>query len=172
MSDKSCPAKGRRRRAYGIVPAVLALGLGIGMSPAAAAGSGATITREDVAGDTVVCRDETLTVTSGTFQVVVHEHVTPSGTLHVIVQGNAQGVKAISSNGVQYQVPGGFRNTFNATPGATVSKSVGVLTVVGQGSAPDFHVHDVVHVTVNANGEVTADVDLHRGASCVVPPMG
>lgn len=171
MSDSSNPRR-RRRRAYGVVPAVLALGLGVGLSPAAAAGNGATITLEDVTGDTVVCGDQTLTVTSGTFKVVIHESVTPSGALHVTVQGNAQGVRAISSSGALYQVPGGFWNTFNATRGATVSKSVGVLTVVGQGGAPNFHVHDVVHVTIDANGAVTADVDFHRGASCVVPPMG
>ena len=171
MSDSSSPRR-RRRRAYGVVPAVLALGLGAGLSPAAAGGNGATITQEDVAGDTVVCGDQTLTVTSGTFKVVINERVTPSGSLHVTVQGNAQGVKATSTSEAQYQVPGGFSNTFNATLGATVSKSVGVLTVLGQGGAPNFHVHDVVHVTVNANGEVTADVDFHRGASCVVPPMG
>ena len=172
MSDSSSPRRDRRRRAYGVVPAVLALGLGVGLSPASAGGNGATITREDVTGDTVSCGAETLTVTSGTFKVVINERVTPSGALHVTVQGSAQGVKAISSSGAQYLVPGGFSNTFNATRGATVSKNVGVLTIVGQGGAPNFHVHDVVHVTINANGDVTADVDFHRGASCVVPPMG
>ena len=47
----------------------------------------------------------------------------------------------------------------NVTPGATTQTEVHVLNVVGQGSAPNFTVRGVVHLTVNANGDVTAFVD-------------
>jgi hypothetical protein len=168
MSHSSSTTRSRLRRAYGLIPAVLALGLGVGMSPVAAAGSGATITRDDVTGDTVVCGDVTLTVTSGSFQIVTRESLTPSGALHVIVEGNAQGVKAISTGGARYQLPGGFWFEFNATPGATTETQTGVFNVIGRGDAPDFRVRDVVHVTVNANGVITASVDFHSGATCVM----
>lgn len=168
MSHSSSPTRSRLRRAHGLIPAVLALGLGVGMSPAAAAGSGATITRDDVTGDTVVCGDETLTVTSGGFQIVTRQALTPSGALHVIVEGNAQGVKAVSTSGASYQLPGGFWVEFNATPGATTETETGVLNVIGRGDAPDFRVRDVVHVTVDANGLITASVDFHSGATCVM----
>ncbi|MGH3455305.1 MAG: hypothetical protein ACRDPQ_11070 [Nocardioidaceae bacterium] len=167
MSEKPYSTQ-TRRRAYGLIPAVLALGLGVGMSPATAAGSGATITREDVTGDTIVCGDETLTVISGSFQIVTREALTPSGAFHLIVEGNAQGVKAVSTSGASYQAPGGFWVAFNATPGATTNTSVGVLNVIGKGDAPDFRVRDIVHVTINANGVITAIVDFHSEATCIV----
>jgi hypothetical protein len=167
MSHSSCPTRRRLRRASGLVPAVLTLGLGVGIAPAAAAGSGTTITREDVSGDTVVCGDQTLTVTSGVFQVVTREALTPSGAFHVIVEGNAQGVTAVSATGATYQLPGGFWIEFNAAPGATTSTEVGVLNVVGQGDAPDFRIRDLVHVTIDPNGVITANVDLHSGATCI-----
>ena len=48
----------------------------------------------------------------------------------------------------------------------------GVLNVVGQGTAPDFTMHGVVHTTVDANGNVTAVVDLSKATgTCVVPPQ-
>jgi hypothetical protein len=166
MSHTLFPARRRVRPAFGVISVVLALGLGVGMSPAAAAGSSTTLTRDDVTGDTVVCGAETLTVTSGSFQVVTREALTPSGVFHVIVEGNAQGVKAVSTSGASYQLPGGFWVEFNATPGATTETQTGVFNVIGQGDAPDFRVHDVVHVTINANGEITANVDFHSGQRC------
>jgi hypothetical protein len=60
----------------------------------ALASSPTTIIRQDMTGATVVCNGETLTVTSGTFQIVTHETATPSGAYHLIVEGNAQGVQA------------------------------------------------------------------------------
>jgi hypothetical protein len=167
MSHSLFPPRGRRRLACGVIPAVLAVGLGAGMSPAAAAGSGTTITRDDVTGDTVACVGETLTVTSGSFQVVTREALTPSGVFHVIVEGNAQNVKAVSTSGASYQLPGGFWVEFNATPGATTETDVGVFNVIGQGDAPDFRVHDIVHITIDAIGVITANVNFHAGQRCI-----
>jgi hypothetical protein len=142
-------------------------------SAAVAQASGGTITREDVTGDLIVCDGNVLTVTAGTFQVVTHETLTPSGAYHLIVEGNAQGVKAVASNGATYQAPGGFWIEVNVTPGATVQTQTGVLNVIGQGSAPDFTARGVVHTTVDANGNVTAFVDHFTATgSCIVPPMG
>jgi hypothetical protein len=169
MSNTTALSPQRRvRTGLGLLPVVIALGLGVGMSPAAAAGSGTTMTRDDVTGDTVACGGETLTVTSGSFQVVTREALTPSGAFHVIVEGNAQNVKAVSTSGASYQLPGGFWVEFNVTPGATTETDVGVFNVIGQGDAPDFRVHDVVHVAINANGRITANVDFHSGQPCTM----
>jgi hypothetical protein len=132
-----------------------------------------TIIRQDVTGATVVCNGGTLTVTSGTFRIVTHETVTPSGGYHLIVEGNAQGVNALAPSGASYQIPGGFWIEVNATPGATTSTETDVLNVIGQGSAPNFTVRGLVHTTVDANGSVTAFVDHFTATgSCIVPPVG
>ncbi len=128
-------------------------------SPAAGAAGGTTIIRTDETGSVVVCDDGVLTVTSGVFQIATHETLTPSGAYHLIVEGNAQGVKAVAPTGATYQLPGGFWMEMNMTPGATTQTETGVFNVIGQGSAPNFTVRGVTHTTVNANGDVTASVD-------------
>jgi hypothetical protein len=154
------------------VAALLFVLAGLWISAAAMA-AGPTIVRQDVTGSTVVCNGGTLTVVSGTFQIVSQASSTASGGFHLIVQGNAQGVKARAADGAVYQIPGGFWIEVNATPGATISTETDVLNVIGQGSAPNFTVRAVVHTTVDANGNVTASVDrLTATGSCVVPPVG
>jgi len=152
----------------------LALVLAGSMVPAVAlASSPETIIRQDVTGQTVVCNGETLTVTSGTFQVVTHETGTPSAAYHLIVEGNAQGVKAVASSGATYQIPGGFWIEVNATPGASTNTETDVLNVIGQGSAPNFTVRAVVHTTLDANGNATAFIDHFTATgNCAVPPVG
>jgi hypothetical protein len=118
-----------------------------------------TIDRQDVTASTVECPDLILTVTSGVLKIVTHETLTPSGAFHLSVEANAQGVSAIAPSGAAYQALGGFRVETNLTPGATTQTEVAVLNVVGQGSAPNFTVRGVVHLTVNANGNVTALVN-------------
>jgi hypothetical protein len=139
----------------------------------ALASSPTTIIRQDVTGATVVCNGETLTVTSGTFQIVTHETATPSGAYHLIVEGNAQGVQARASDGATYQIPGGFWIEVNTTLGATTNTETDVLNVIGQGGALNVTVRAVVHTTVDANGNVTTFVDYFTATgSCVVPPVG
>jgi hypothetical protein len=158
-------------RRFSVLALTLVLACSI-VAASALASSPATIVRQDVAGTTVVCNGGTLAVTSGTFQLVIQETAAPSGGYHLIVEGNAQGVKALASDGATYQIPGGFWIELNATPGATISTETDVLNVVGQGSAPNFAVRAIVHTTVDANGNVTAFVDhFIATGSCVVPPM-
>jgi hypothetical protein len=128
-------------------------------SPASGAAGGGTIIRTDETGSVVVCDDGVLTVTSGSFQIATHETLTPSGAYHLILKGNAQGVKAVAPTGATYQLPGGFWMEMNVTPGATTQTETDVFNVIGQGSAPNFTVRGVTHTTVNANGDVTASVD-------------
>jgi hypothetical protein len=142
--------------------AALALGLTGSFVPAAAiAGGPPTITRDDVTGETFVnpCNGETVTLTSGTFQIVIHETATPSGGFHLIVEGNARGIKGVGTSGTTYQVPGGFWFELNVTPGAETTTLTEVFNLVGKGATPDFRVLGTFHVTVDANGNVTAFVD-------------
>jgi hypothetical protein len=126
---------------------------------AAFASGGAMITRQDVTGETVSCDNGTLTVTAGSFQMIVQETQTAAGGYHLVVAGNAQGVQAIGPSSAKYLIPGGFWTETHATPGATTSTETDVLNVIGQGGAPNFDARAVVHTTVDANGNVTATVD-------------
>jgi hypothetical protein len=125
----------------------------------ASASGGTTITRIPVTGTTVECDNGTLAVTAGSFQSTFHETATPSGAYHLVIHANAQGVQAVGPNGAKYEIPGGFWIEINATPGANVSSETSVLNVVGQGGAPNFSARGVMHVTVDAKGNVTASVD-------------
>lgn len=163
----------RRLRLWLVLLALLLTAIATSNVAAAPASGGTTITRQDVTGDLVVCDSQVLTVTAGTFKIVVHETLTPSGAYHLTVAGNAQGVKAVAANGATYQLPGGFWIAVNVTPGATTETQIDVLNVIGQGSAPSFTVRGVVHTTIDANGNVTAFVDRFTATgSCSVPPMG
>jgi hypothetical protein len=135
--------------------------------PAAATAAGAQIQNESVVGDVVVnpCNGESITITSGTFQIVDHVTATPNGGFHVIAEGNAHGVQGRGTSGATYQAPGGFWVELNATPGAQVDTEVGVFNLIGQGSAPDFRQGGVLHITVDANGTVTASID-NGGSTC------
>jgi hypothetical protein len=105
------------------------------------------------------CNGETVTITSGTFQIVDHVTATPNGGFHVIAEGNAHGVRGVGTSGASYQAPGGFWVEMNLTPGAQASTEVGVFRLIGQGATPDFRQTSVLHITVDARGEVTASID-------------
>ncbi len=159
-----------RRLLLLLVPLAVLLGpVAASTAAGAAAASGTTITRGDVTGETVTCDNGSLTVTAGAFQIAVHESLTSSGAYHLVVEGNAQGVQAVAPTGATYQIPGGFREELNLTPGATVENDTGVLNVIGQGGAPNFTAHTVVHTTINANGNVTASVDRFTATGNCAP---
>ena len=161
----------RSRLAAAAAAAAIAGGATLAMASAAsgaAAPAGATVVRTNETGEVVVCDDGVLTVTSGFFQIVVHQTRTPSGAYHLGVEGNAQGVKAVAPTGATYQLPGGFWMEMNVTPGATTQTETDVFNVIGQGSAPNFTVRGVTHMTVNANGDVTASIDhLTATGNCI-----
>lgn len=137
-------------------------------APSLASG-GATIVRQSVVGSTLTCNGADFNITAGDLQIVTHETLTPSGAYHVIVEGTAQGVKAVSPSGAIYQAPGGFWIEVNVTPGATVMTDTGRFNVIGQGAAPNFTAGMVVHTTVDANGNVTAVVDHITATGDCVP---
>jgi hypothetical protein len=140
-------------------------------SPAsgAAGAGGTTIIRQPVAGSTAVCNDGVLAVTAGALQIAVNDTRTPSGAYHLIVEVNAQGVKAVGPTGATYQLPGGSWMEMNVTPGATTFTETDVFNAIGQGSAPNFTVRGVVHTTVDANGKLTASVDHFTATGNCIP---
>ncbi len=102
------------------------------------------------------CAGEVVEIVRGTFQIVLHETVDASGGIHLIAEGNAQGVEGVSASG-RYRVTGGFWAEYNknGSNAQEVFTETVVFNVISQSSTDNFTFEGVVHFTINANGEVT-----------------
>src|SRR5215204_5664343 len=105
-----------------------------------------------------------LLVTLGTFQVVGHETVDENGVVHV--QGHTsfqgQGVSTSGDKSVSVEVVNAY-NTFTADGSGDDFTFTYNQRFIRQGSdtmEDDFQSRFLVHITRNANGEVTADVEV------------
>ena len=133
----------------------------VATGPASAA---ANIVRTDLTGTAFVdpCTAEQITIVGGTFQLTVNTTIDAAGALHLDIRGNAQGVHAQgSTSGDMYRLAGDFWSELtvrNATYPLTMT-SVEVHNAVSTGSAPNFIVHIVRHLTIDASGNVTSSVD-------------
>ena len=103
------------------------------------------------------------------------ENVTVSGTLHALttftINGNRvsgkeqfqpQGLVGYgATTGLKYQATGGTKNTFNSAfvNGQAVLNFVNNFKFSGQGPDNNFYVHEDAHITINADGTVTATQD-------------
>lgn len=126
------------------------------------------ILRFPVAGEVFVnpCTGETVTVVNGSFQIVLHETFDGSGGAHVIAEGNAHGVQAVSDTGTRYQLPGGFWAEFNTNGDQQTESVVDVFNMISQGTGENFTIETVEHITVNANGDVTAEFSHFADSTC------
>lgn len=96
---------------------------------------------------------------SGQLHSVFHVTIDASGGVHVVGQTNPQGVTGIGLvTGTQYQGTGVSRFNFNMQAGEEFT-SVDSFKIIGRGTTDNLLVQGTFHVTVNANGEVTAVVD-------------
>ena len=63
------------------------------------------------------------------------------------------------NTGDRYQSTGVMQEHFNSPTGGTISETfVNNFRLIGPGRGNNLLVHQIVHVTTNANGDVTADV--------------
>jgi hypothetical protein len=97
-------------------------------------------------------------------QLVVHERVDASGGIHFHLVINDKGSTAVGlSSGVTWHQVGATRETDNIRGEAPVAVSfVNVFNLISNGSAPNLLIHQLFHITINANGVVTALVDRSR----------
>jgi hypothetical protein len=158
--------RGRRKhvRKLTLVFAFFALSL---LAPLAQAKEKPLIDRASVAGDTFVnpCTGEVVTLTSGTFQVVLHEFVDNGDGFHGIAEGNAMGVRGVGSAGNTYRAGGGFWFEFNSHEPQVAFTGVDVLNLASKGSADNFVVVATVHLTVTPDGELVVFFEEER-AEC------
>jgi hypothetical protein len=109
------------------------------------------------------------------------EAVTLSGDLHIMltIQETGNGLRIGTHaqpvgltgtgalSGATYHGVGITReNFFVDPPGVFDSTFVNNFYIIGEGGAPNFMVHITAHLTVNANGEVTADI-VNINVTCV-----
>jgi hypothetical protein len=84
------------------------------------------------------------------------------GALHAHFTFNPQGIHGIGSiTGRTYQGVGKTEGNFNGNAGSTNTLGL-TFDLVGQGPGNDLKVHETMHVTVRADGTVTASVDDFR----------
>lgn len=126
-----------------------------------------TIIKFPVAGfgfvNTCTDPDETVTLTSGNFQIVMHTTADANGGLHFAFEGNASNVAGVGDTGTKYRASGGFWGAFNATAGGTTESTfVDVINLTSQGSGDNFQLMITSHFTVTPDGTVTAVVDNFR----------
>ena len=96
---------------------------------------------------------------NGLLHVLFHVTIDDSGGFHSKFHFQPQGVSGTGlTTGDKYQATGETQGTDNGKVGFE-STFVNNFKIIGQGVGNNFLVHENFHVTVNANGTLTAFVD-------------
>jgi len=97
------------------------------------------------------------TVVTGTENSVSHITINPDGSFHTFARFNFQSVSAIGEiTGNRYRGNGIYHWNLELTPGAAPQTQLINLRLMGLGAATDIILRMISHVTVNADGTVTA----------------
>jgi hypothetical protein len=97
---------------------------------------------------------------SGDLHILITTTVDANGGFHGKTHFQPQGISGFGlSTGARYQATGVQQESFNAPSGGTITDTfVNNFRLIGQGRGNNLLVHQSVHMTTNANGDVTADV--------------
>jgi hypothetical protein len=99
---------------------------------------------------------------SGTLHFLFETTIDSSGSFHTKFHAQPQGISGTGlTTGDKYQATGVTQDRFNGKVGSAYT-FVNNFKIIGQGPGNNFLIHENYHVTVNANGEVTAYVDNFR----------
>jgi hypothetical protein len=112
------------------------------------------------------CGNETVLV-SGRLHLVMHGTISSSGNVHAVLHVNPQNIRGFGvTTGTEYLAPGMLQTVTNMNGPAPMTETfVNNFELIGQGAAPDFMLHQNMHLTINANGEITAAFD-HVTSEC------
>lgn len=144
---------------------VIAIGLPASSAIGVTATSAATLVNIDIPISGSVfnpCNGEVVAF-SGVDHVTVHITLDNSGGFHADVHENIH-VTAVGDQGNRYVGNQEVNAPFNGKVGFETTSTL-TFSETSLGSAPNFDVHAIFHLTVNPNGTVTAFVD-HFTASC------
>jgi hypothetical protein len=96
---------------------------------------------------------------SGTLHILFVTTIDDKGGFHSKFHFQPQGISGTGLiTGDKYQATGVTQGTFNGKVGFEET-FVNNFKIIGQGPGNNFLIHENFHITVNANGEVTALVD-------------
>ena len=150
----------------------------VGTSPALAQAQKEKVCETvDLTGEPITspCLASEIVLTRGELTACVQQVIDPQDRAHekVSVHGHGQGFDAEGNKYVlALELPAhgnesiDFTGAGNATAGLT-------LHLIGQGKAPDLKCHAVVHITRNANDEITAEFEkFSEGCECPDEPPG
>jgi hypothetical protein len=112
------------------------------------------------------CLGEPVQLT-GNLHLLFHITITDNGTIHVKQQANPQGVPGTGLvSGAKYQGTGVTESVLNLIgPPPVTTTFVNNFRIIGQGPANNYLVHTNTHLTINANGEPTAEV-INASVEC------
>jgi hypothetical protein len=95
----------------------------------------------------------------------MHFTANANGGFSVESHFQPQGISGVGlSSGVKYQGTGVTSSRFNIKGLPFTDTFINNFRIIGQGPGNNFLLHENFHVTVNANGEMTAFVDNFRVA--------
>lgn len=97
---------------------------------------------------------------SGNLHTLFHFTDDGAGGFRVMSEANPQGVSGTGqTSGDKYQGTGVSRSDFNSGSLPFTTSFVNNFRIIGEGTGNNLLVHQTFHLTVNANGDVTAVVD-------------
>jgi hypothetical protein len=99
---------------------------------------------------------------TGETQNVFHLTFDSAGGVHLKLHVNGKGISGTGlTTGDKYQVTGAVNIEFNSKVG--LEQTIGInFHIIGPGKGNNFLLHELLHVTVNPDGTVTADVSNFR----------
>jgi len=96
---------------------------------------------------------------TGTLHDLFHITADGNGGFHVKQHDNPQELAGPGlTTGAKYQGNGVTQQEFNAKAGETQT-FINNFRIIGQGPGNNFQLHENFHITINANGDLTASVD-------------
>jgi hypothetical protein len=98
---------------------------------------------------------------SGPLHVLFHTTVSDAGNYSTKYHFQPQGISGEGLvTGDKYQATGGTQDEFHIEGALPITETyVNNFRIIGQGRGNNFLVHENFHITINANGVVTAFVD-------------
>jgi hypothetical protein len=115
----------------------------------------------DVLAAAEACIGEPLTLVNGTIHIVTHQTDNGSGGMNMTMIFTTQDVFAVGQiTGTVYRGPGEFMTKLNTSgPPPLEFSSLFRIPFIGTGGANSFVLDDLFHITIDANGDITALVN-------------
>ena len=104
------------------------------------------------------CTGEPVTLT-GNLHVLIHITQNAAGGFEAKEHFQPQGIAGVGASGTEYQGTGVTQDATEDSPGPQFDSTfINNFRIISHGTSSNYTAHDTVHVTFNANGDLTAVV--------------